>query len=66
MWLSAWTLATVTLALTASLLLGFLTIESGTPAFAFVAGILSGGSGMLLGVSILLGKSGNRRPDRVS
>ena len=53
--LSMWTFGTVALALFASLLLGFLTMDTGPAVFAFVAGILSGGSGMLLGVGLLAG-----------
>lgn len=44
-----WALATVALALFASVLLGFASIDAGEPATAFGAGLLTGGSGLALG-----------------
>lgn len=59
-WLSTWTLGTVMLALVTSLLLGFLTIDAGSTTMAFLAGVLSGGSGILLGLGLLAGTARRR------
>ncbi len=51
--IALWTMATVSLALVASLLLGVISISGNVLVGAFGAGILTGGSGLFLGFAVL-------------
>lgn len=50
-----WTLSTVAMALVAALLLGYVSVSAGEPTTAFGAGVLTGGTGLVLGFTLVSG-----------